>query len=303
MPVAYRPLLPLTRTLQNELRLSRAVDLNRGFRVLVAECIDPQDPVGQVSRRGWDYTRNMLADQASDTVTMAIVETLSVESLRSAIADHPADVLVISAHGFLSAETNIAGIVVGDEPWLGIEIGEIPPVAILSACHVAPRGVAAVGIADLLLREGALAVIGTQVPVDVGRNAMLMMRFFLYLAETVAGRRDHPDMLAAWHFVQTSNVVNDILSGNPRLADWGYRRNRNGLSPLEEFMSSRFEGALRPAHIYEDAETALTDVARDQGEAFSRRVRGWFRDPGYVPESLFYAFVGRPENVYLRSLP
>ena len=57
----------------------------------------------------------------------------------------------------------------------------MPPVVILSACYVAPRGSGAVSITDLLLREGAVAVLGTQVPVDVYHNAVLMTRFFYYI--------------------------------------------------------------------------------------------------------------------------
>jgi hypothetical protein len=31
-------------------------------------------------------------------------------------------------------------------------------------------------------------------------------------------------------------------------------------------------------------------------------VRNWLRNPGYVPESLFYVFAGRPDRVFVRSL-
>ena len=29
------------------------------------------------------------------------------------------------------------------------------------------------------------------------------------------------------------------------------------------------------------------------------KVRNWFRNPGYMPESLFYVFAGMPDRVHL----
>ncbi len=60
-------------------------------------------------------------------------------------------------------------------------------------------------------------MLGTQVPVNVGRNAVLMMRFLVYIAEVLAGREQHPTLLDVWQRVQASNAVNDVLSGNRHL--------------------------------------------------------------------------------------
>lgn len=65
-------------------------------------------------------------------------------------------------------------------------------------------------------------------------------------------------------------------------------------------MTVRSAGQLRAGHIYTDTERVLGDIADDQGNGV--RVRNWLRKPGYVPESLFYTFAGRPDRVFLRSL-
>ncbi|MFI5913385.1 CHAT domain-containing protein, partial [Dactylosporangium sp. NPDC051541] len=208
--------------------------------------------------------------------------------------------LVISAHGALVREQNLAGLRVGDEVLMGPGLGPLPPVVILSACHTAPRGAGTVSVTDLLLREGAIAVLGTQVPVDVRRNAMLMMRFFLYIAEVLAGREQHSTLLDVWHRVQTSNAINDVLDGGRLLREWGLNPAASGSPVLVEFMATRAAGQLRAGHIYADTERVLAEIADDQG--IGGRVRNWFQRPGYVPESLFYAFAGRPDRIHLRSL-
>lgn len=65
-------------------------------------------------------------------------------------------------------------------------------------------------------------------------------------------------------------------------------------------MISRSAGRLRGAHIYQDTEQVLGEIADDQGRG--EQVRNWFRRPGYVPESLFYLFAGRPERILISSM-
>ncbi|UUU36779.1 CHAT domain-containing protein [Streptomyces sp. CA-210063] len=297
LPVMYRPLQPLTRMVQQQLSAPPAMSLDRSIKVLVAECIPVSDPVGRMSRQGWDIARETVAP---DSVTLTIIqaETLTLEALRQSVAEHRPDILIISAHGTMVG--NMAALVVGDAPHLDLGLDRMPPVVILSACHVAPRGSGTVAITDLLLREGALAVLGTQVPVDVRRNAMLMVRFMVYLAKENTKPGQFSTILDVWHHVQTSNAVNDIIDGSPSLRAWGTSTTINGRPVLVEFMSSRAVGRIRPPHVYEDTERVLGEIADEQGQG--DRVRNWFRRPGYVPESLFYIFAGRPDRIHLTPL-
>lgn len=218
VPIAYRPLLPLTRSLQYELGHAWPVDIFERVRILVAECIPADDPVGALSRIGWRSAAQLEADQPR--LTFAITATLSVDALRAAIAEHRPDILVISAHGGFGPGRTSAGLQIGSDIVLG-GLEPLPAVVLLSACSVAPRGASTVSVTDLLLREGAVAVLGAQVPVRVERNAILMMRFLVYLAEVLAGREQHPTLLDVWQRVQASNAVNDVLSGNRHLQAWG----------------------------------------------------------------------------------
>ena len=80
-PIAYSPLTPLTRALQSELGFEREVDFTRGFKVLVAECIPSEDPVGKMSRAAWDVGAGIFGDPSHET-SLSRVETLSVRALR-----------------------------------------------------------------------------------------------------------------------------------------------------------------------------------------------------------------------------
>ncbi|BBC30750.1 hypothetical protein SGFS_020440 [Streptomyces graminofaciens] len=297
LPVAYRPLEPLTRMVQQQVSAAPAISLNHTIKVLVAECIPLSDPVGRISREGWNVARDTTAPKAA-TLTIIQAETLTLEALQQSVAEHRPDILVISAHGTMVG--NMAALVIGDESHLDLGLDRVPPVVMLSACHVAPRGSGAVAITDLLLREGALAVLGTQVPVEVTRNALLMCRFLVYLAEEITKPGQFTTILDLWHHVQTSNAVNDILDGSPNLKAWATRTTINGQPVIVEFMSSRASGQIRRPHVYEDTERVLGEIADEQG--LGDRVRNWFRRPGYVPESLFYVFAGRPDCIYLSSL-
>jgi CHAT domain len=299
VPIAYRPLIPLTRTVQHELTDTPPIGLGRNFKVLVAEAIPREDVVGQYSRGGWKFVEDMLHQEGPE-IAIKTVETLSIDALRTAISDHKPDILVISAHGHLDQASNVAGLVIGNQFYLGPEIDSLPPVVILSACHVAPRGAGVVSITDLMLRQGAVAVLGTQVPVDVQHNSLLMMRFFLYMAEVLAGRESYSNLLEIWHHVQVSNAVHDILAGNPQIQDWGSSEGPSGVPVIAEFTQQRAPGRLRRSNVYRDSEDLLAEIADEQG--LGARVRNWFRSPGYVPESLFYIFAGRPERIYLRSM-
>ncbi|MER5760801.1 CHAT domain-containing protein [Streptomyces sp. NPDC002082] len=297
LPVTYRPLDPLTRMVQQQVAAPPGLSLNHAIKVMVAECIPESDPVGRISREGWTLARKTAAPQAGK-LTIVQAETPTLQALQQSVAEHRPEILVISAHGTMVG--NMAALVIGDTPHLDLGLDHMPPVVMLSACHVAPRGSGAVAITDLLLREGALAVLGTQVPVEVMRNAVLMGRFLMYLAEEIATPGKFATILDVWHHVQTSNAVHDILDGSPSLRAWAASATSSGHSVMVEFMSNRATGKLRRPHVYEDTERVLGEIADEQGQG--DRVRNWFRRPGYVPESLFYVFAGRPDRVFLSSL-
>ena len=296
-PIAYRPINPLTRALQVEFAPDRPVDLSRGMRVLVVECIPDTDPVGKTSRAGWSFAATELTD-ASRAVTVVLVDVSNKQQLAAAVASHHPDVLVISAHGFYEPDDNVAGLMIGTEPSIGDDLGPMPPMVILSACHSGPRGAGPVSVSDLLLRAGASAVLSTLVPVRVHHNSTFMVRFLHYMSEAIGGVEDHASVLDLWHRVQTNTVIVDVLYGNPKLMAWGHS-DAKGEPPVVDFMARRSNGRIRHEHLYADTEAVLLEIAADRGEEAA--VREWLRSPGYVPESMMYTFVGDPSRIHLQA--
>jgi hypothetical protein len=289
VPISYRPIVPLTRALQLELAPAPTIHWRGKLKVLVVEAISANEPVGRASRHGWALAQEYLADVPNTLCD--VVEVRSIAEISRALERAKYDVLVLSAHGI--RQGNQTGLAVGEDLLFGHEINELPPLVCLSACQVSPRGSGTVNVTDLMFRHGALAIIGTLIPVDVQRNALLMVRFFVNAAEALRGARPDGRVDTAWSWVQASNAVNDIVNSNAVFQKWAHNRTQ-GRSVIEEFMNSRSRDRLRLAHIYKDSEEVLIEIGRDLGD--DRRVRAWLAG-GYLPESLFYVMLGWPERL------
>jgi hypothetical protein len=215
----------------------------RSLRVVVAECIDEADKIFDVSRSGWEVLNEVLGHEPGFSCRMALVD--SVGALRQLLDSEKPDVLILSAHGFYDRDSNAAGIVIGGTRVIGPELGEVPEVVLMSACHVGPRGAGVVSIADLLLRQGALVVSGTQVPVQVGRNSMVMVRVFANVLAAIRGEAPFRTFADAWHHTFASNAVNDIIQSSERMKVWATRALApSGRPIMQEFMLSRSKGRL-----------------------------------------------------------
>lgn len=163
---------PLTRQLQLELLKKNQVYLGKKCKVAIAECIINNDENKYVYLMS-DFVRSTLIDMEKkyEGFSVTYQQTYSVESILEFIKNNQdADILYISAHGYYNIKQNRAGIMVGEEFWMASEDINVPPIVILSACHSSPRGMGAVNIADMFIRNGAISVLGTFIPVNAYRN-------------------------------------------------------------------------------------------------------------------------------------
>jgi CHAT domain-containing protein len=295
--VACHPVAPLTRALQMELLGVGFVLWRAPIRVLIAECLDPSDRIAKAATAGWGVFSEVAADSGKIDVDIASVS--SERELAGLLTQSRYDMLVLSGHGSYNRAANVAGIVIGGRPSLLLEIGEVPPVVLLSACHVAPRARGVVTVADLLLRHGAVCVLATLVPVDVRKNALLMVRLVNYLTEALAQREDLETLADVWRFTMASNAVNEVLDAvvSVRKAD---ARGDIENSVMTEFMLRRSPGRLRAARVYTDTIAVLQEILdeRDQGHLLAPVARAW----DFLPESLLYVLLGDPECIRLRPV-
>ena len=92
VPIAYRPLSPLTRALQMELPNPGMVYLGTQFHVLILECIDADTRVGRMARIGWRTAKEALDLQAGIRTTYLDIHNLA--DIRAAIQTHRPDILI-----------------------------------------------------------------------------------------------------------------------------------------------------------------------------------------------------------------
>lgn len=91
---------------------------------------------------------------------------------------------------------------------------------LLSACHVSPRGYGAVCVADMFQRLGALAVLGTFIPVNAKRNTILMVRLFTYIFEAQNGYKEYKTLADAWTGIVTTNAIHELLQLSEKFEKW-----------------------------------------------------------------------------------
>lgn len=302
-PISYRPLTPLTRAFQYEMTKERQVYWGKRIKLIIAECISKNDRI----RSMCDGLSVSLKDMAQkeNSFEVKVYEISSVSEFKKMLnSNKDADVLLISAHGSYDINSNMAGIVVGDDVWMMNDSDfYIPPVVLLSACHVMPRGRGAVTVGDLALRAGAITVLGTFIPVDVTRNAILIVRLFTEILEVRKGWSEMRTLDEIWCHVVCTNPIHEVIAsttgGISKLEAWANTRRNDGSLPQEEFKMDKSVGRLRCTHAYEDTINILREIAYEDG--IGDYFDSYIKSQGYFPESVFYQLIGVPENVFVRN--
>jgi hypothetical protein len=297
LPISYRTITPLTLAIQNELTIVRAPYWGFGVTVLVAECIAQHDRLAGLSQEAWRGFKEIVEETPSCTVD--IVQVASEEQLSQVLAEKQYDVLILSAHGRYDREQNFAGIMIGEEVSLLLNVDHVPPVVLLSACHVAPRGAGVVTIADLLIALGAHAVLGAVVPISAYHNAILMTRLFVYICETLEGREPFRTLAEIWHHTISSNAVTDVYGASDRVRRWAMSPDHRGVAVDTEFKLEASCNRIHGRHIYRDTEIVLAEIADRRG--FGATFRNTLRSQGYLPESRLYTFIGRPDHIIVKD--
>jgi len=297
IPIHYRPLVPLTNTLQFELAPVGSTYLKTHMKVLVAECISADQLVGKLSRAGWSIAARSLRE--APNVQLEFGEFEQPQALRDALAQGQYDAVFISAHGHFDRQSGRTGIICGGTFVVEEELGDLPPIVCLSACQVSPRGTGSTNLGDLFLRRGAWVVIGPTVPVDVRHNAILMARFFTNVAETMQGKTDLRTLEQVWHFTTATNALNDVISTSPKVNSWALSRDPSRSTVIEEFMLRASVGRLRKGTIYADTQAVLSEMARARG--FEAQFLASIRSQGYLPESAMYLTIGWPDLIVLHD--
>ena len=297
--ISYRPLTPLTRQLQRELPKVKQIYLGKKCKVAMAECvIDNEENQYVYPMCELMHTTLINMEQQHSELSFVYKQTYSVNGMREFIAENlDADILYISAHGCYQREKNMAGIMVGNEFWMASEDINVPPIVILSACHVSPRGMGAVNIADMFIRNGAVTVLGTFIPVNAKKNLILMTRLFTYILEAQHESSQYKTLDDAWSGIVATNAIHELMSASKSFEQWMHTKNSQGKVRIIEFQLERCVGRLRATHIYSDTIKIVKEMLAEEG--LEGKFGNILNVNDYFAESFFYQLIGNPENIFL----
>lgn len=298
--ISYRPLSPLTRCFQNEMVKHRHIYHGAQCKIAFAECVlnDEQNQGIRACSDAIVYSLKRLSKE-NKKLQVSYGETLTISDLKKFIADNmDADILHISGHGYYDRRSNMAGLMVGNEFWMADENDyRVPPVVVLSACHVSPRGSGTVNVADMFMRAGAEAVLGTFIPIDARRNMVLINRLYTYIAEAQKGSMQYKTLSEAWSGVVATNAIHEMAATSKKFFEWIWGVNCKGKIRMMDFAMERSVGRLHGSTMYADTILIVKEMLHEEG------LDGKFDDvlnqDNYFPESFFYQWVGFPENVFL----
>lgn len=296
--ISYRPLTPLTNTFKYGLNQvpNHYIGHGQGFKILIIECLSESDHIRKFSDIGWAIMIKELAGNKLIKVNYEIAE--SIEEIEGIIDTYQdVDFLIISAHGTYD-RSGVSGIVVGEEFWLPKPTLEVPPVVILSACHVATKGRGNYSVNNAFLDAGALAILGTLIPVDVIENSSITQRFFFYISETLEGHHDCKDLADAWKRVVNANVFSSILNSTKKLSEWALTNNSEQKNAYELFFEKIKEKGEVPGNIHQQTVEILKEIANEAG--IGEYLDIILERNGYITEGIFYIFSGYPEKVLIQ---
>ena len=162
---------------------------------------------------------------------------------------------------------------------------------------MSPRGSGVVNVADMFIRAGAEAVLGTFVPVDAQRNMILINRLYTYIYEAQKGGKMYKTLSEAWSGIVATNAIHEIAASSQKFYKWIMGENDNGKLRLMDFSMKRSPGRLHGSSMYKDTIEIVKEMLHEEG------MDGKFDDilsqDNYFPESFFYQWIGFPENVFL----
>jgi hypothetical protein len=293
-PVTYRPVTPLAAAAEYEFKLVPLVFLRTGFRVLLVECLDPNEPMYVAARAAWENLRRSM--QGLPGLEFELAAAGSIRDLNAHLIKSTPDILIVSGHGGRDQNGQVAGVRVGSDLWAGERIEFAPKVVILSACAVTPRSSETLNIADLLLFQGVVTVIGTLVPIDFALNANFLLRFFQCIHQAIIGNERFRSLDQAWCAALCGSAINDVIQNSEKLFSWAMLEWDRMMDDYIEQLNS---GHIRPAHIYLDAERFVREYAA------KRHVLEMFEEDlkprSYFPETIFYMLIGHAQRIILQD--
>lgn len=296
IPISYRPLTPLTLTY--EYGITKRDDFylyeRKTFKLLIIECLDSNDKIRKLADIAWEAIKYQ--SKQYGFIEIFYEEVNSPVEIKEILEKYTSiHMLILSAHGSYD-ENGVAGIIINNEIWLPDVETRVPPIVILSACHVAVKGDGNYTISEAFLRCGALATLGTLIPVGVKKNGILMQQFILYISEVLNGKYACRNLSEAWFNAINHGIVTEVLAMSPKLERWFLTpRESDGRLPAQDYHDKAAKTRIKRGNFHKETIKLLLSIAeKDQMDEYLKAV---LNSQGYIAESVFYTFAGYPEKI------
>jgi hypothetical protein len=125
---------------------------------------------------------NILENKADVRLDGTIASPRTADAFVETVNAYGGPILIVDGHGQHPSESDIGGLIIGGNP---VDIWSLrgrmkpPPIVILSACDTHPYDRSHATVANGFLSCGALAVLGTSLPVRSVQAAIFLMRLML----------------------------------------------------------------------------------------------------------------------------
>jgi hypothetical protein len=140
-------------------------------------------------------------------------------------------------------------------------------------------------------------VVATLVNMDGRCDAAMVRRLCAYMASCMDGRDPFRSLDELWQWLIVANALDEVISASHTLREWAYAR---WDKLVDRYLEGISEGRIRLWHLYEDVEAFVTAEATYLG--VGSRFEQALRAHNYVPATLFYVLLGRPERIVLRAV-
>lgn len=145
---------------------------------LVVSMFDDGDGIAHHVRQGLET----LTDKEGIELAGTVATPRNVEEFVGALAAYDGPILIVDSHGTHPEGTNIGGLIIGGQPidiWTLKDRIKVPPIVILSACDTHPYDRSHATVANGFLACGALAVLGTALPIRSIPAALFLVRLLV----------------------------------------------------------------------------------------------------------------------------
>lgn len=165
--------------------------------VLVVRSFKASDSLRLMMERGIDIIQARQTDTAS--VTYRFVDVQTEEEFVEALSGFRGAMMIFDGHGTYEAEHGVGTLVIGDlhlDAWSLRKRCTVPPIVMFSACDTHPMDGSHSSVAMAALSLGAVAVLGTSLPIQGDEaavfNARMALRIHQFIPAMLSVRGELP---------------------------------------------------------------------------------------------------------------